>query len=92
MPIFLIINNMNYYSWMKKIHMVRMMIIIVCTWKTINGSLGKPKNLLPLKVQNAIREGKSGHVICHSNLWFNRITRLLGPPQQQFIPIMSMTT
>ncbi len=37
------------------------------------------------------KEGKSRHVICHSNRWSSRITRLLGPLQQQFFPIMSMT-
>jgi hypothetical protein len=52
---------------MKEIYMVRMMIIIVCIRRTISGSFGKPKNLFPLKVQIAIREGKSRHVICHNN-------------------------
>jgi len=37
--------------------MVRTMKIIVYTRRTINGSLGKPKNLSPLKVQNMIKEG-----------------------------------
>jgi hypothetical protein len=36
---------------MKEIHMVKMMKIIVCTKRTISGSLGKPKNLLPLEVE-----------------------------------------
>jgi hypothetical protein len=52
---------------MKEIHMVRMMKIIVYTKRTINELLGRPKNLLPLKVRNAIKEGKSKRVICHIN-------------------------
>jgi hypothetical protein len=47
--------------------MVKMMRIVVYTKRTINGSLGRPKNLLHLKVQNAIKEGKSKHAICHNN-------------------------
>jgi hypothetical protein len=47
---------MSYYSWMKGIHMGKTMIIIVCTWRTIIGSLGKPKNLLLLKVRNVIKK------------------------------------
>jgi hypothetical protein len=46
---------------------VRTMRIIVYIRKTISGSLGKPKNLLPLKVWNVIKEGRSTHVICHNN-------------------------
>jgi hypothetical protein len=38
------LSNKNYYLWMKKIHTIRMMRIIVCTKRTINGS--KP---LPLR-------------------------------------------
>jgi hypothetical protein len=36
---------------MRKIHMVRMMGIIVSTRRTINRSLGSPTNLFSLKVQ-----------------------------------------
>jgi hypothetical protein len=52
---------------MREIHMVKTMKIIVCIRRIISGSLGKPRNLLPLEVQNAIREGKSKHVICHND-------------------------
>ncbi len=44
-------SNKNGYSWTKKIHMVRTMGIIVSIKRTINKSLGRPKNLFPLKVQ-----------------------------------------
>jgi hypothetical protein len=47
--------------------MVKTTRIIVYTRKTISGSFGKPKNLLPLKVQSVIKEGRSGHVICQNN-------------------------
>jgi hypothetical protein len=32
---------------MREIHMVMMMRIIFCTRRIVNGSLGRPKNLLP---------------------------------------------
>jgi hypothetical protein len=51
----------------REIHMVKMMRIIVYIRKTMNRSFGRPKNLLPFKVRNAIREGKSEHIICHTN-------------------------
>jgi hypothetical protein len=47
--------------------MIKMMRIIVYTKRIIGGSLGEPKNLLPFEVQNAIKEGKSKHVICHNS-------------------------
>jgi hypothetical protein len=47
---------MNYYSRRKQIHMIRTMRIIVYTKRTISGLLDRPKNLLPLKVQNMIKE------------------------------------
>jgi hypothetical protein len=52
---------------MREIHMVKTMKIIVCIRRIISGSLGKPRNLLSLEVQNVIREGKSKHVICHND-------------------------
>jgi hypothetical protein len=52
---------------MREIYIVRMMIIIVCTKRTMNGSLGRPKNLLPLEVWSRIRKGRSRSVICHNN-------------------------
>jgi hypothetical protein len=61
------LNSRNYYSWMREIHMVKTMKIIVCIRRIISGSLGKPRNLLSLEVQNVIREGKSKHVICHND-------------------------
>jgi len=61
------LNNMNYYSWTRKIHMVKTMIIIVSTKRTINKSLNKPKNFLPFEVRNAIEEGRSKCVICHNS-------------------------
>jgi hypothetical protein len=47
---------MNYYSRTRKIHTIKTMKIIVYTKRTINGSLDRSKNLLPLEVQNVIRE------------------------------------
>jgi hypothetical protein len=52
---------------MRKIHTVKMMIIIVYNKRTMNWLLGKPKNLLPLKVQSVIREGRSRHIVYHNN-------------------------
>jgi hypothetical protein len=49
---------------MKEIHTVKMMRIIGCTRRTFKGLFGKPKNLLPLEVQNTILKGRSGCVIC----------------------------
>jgi hypothetical protein len=60
-------SSSNFYSWMKKIHTIRMMKIILYTKRTISRSLGRPKNLLPFEVQNMIRKGKSKHVICHNS-------------------------
>jgi hypothetical protein len=40
----------NCYSSMRKFHMVKTMIIILYTKRIINESLGKPKNLFPLKM------------------------------------------
>jgi hypothetical protein len=37
-------------SWMKEIYIIRTMIIILCTKRTINELLGRPKNLFPLEV------------------------------------------
>jgi hypothetical protein len=82
------LSSKNCYSWTREIHMVRTMRIIVCTRRTINRSLGKPKNLLPFKVQSVIKEGRSRSVICHYSIyWSSRIIRLLSPLQQKFIPI-----
>jgi hypothetical protein len=50
-------NSKNSYTWMKKIHMVKTMGIIVYLWRTTNRPLGKPKNLFTLKVWKAIYEG-----------------------------------
>ncbi len=50
-------NNRNGYTWMKEIHMVKMMGIIVYPRRTINMSLGKPKNLFTFEVWKAIYEG-----------------------------------
>jgi hypothetical protein len=59
---------MNYYSWLKEIHKVRTMRIIFYTKRVINGTLGRPKNLLPFKVHNIIKEGRSKHVISLNKL------------------------
>ncbi len=71
--------------------MIKTMKIIVCTKRIVRKLLSKSKNLFPLKVQSAIREGRSRHVICQNSYQFNRIIGLLGPPQQIIIPIKSMT-
>jgi hypothetical protein len=47
--------------------MVKTIRIIVYTKRIISRSFGRPKNLLPLKVQIVIREGKFEHVIYHNN-------------------------
>jgi hypothetical protein len=47
--------------------MVKTIKIIVYTKRTINRSLGRSKNLLPLEAQNMIKEGRSKLVICHNN-------------------------
>jgi hypothetical protein len=43
-------NNKNDYSWMRKIHKIGMMKIIVCANRTISRLLDKPKNLLSFEV------------------------------------------
>jgi hypothetical protein len=52
---------------MREIHMVRTMKIIICIERTIGMLLGRPKNLFPLKVWSAIKEGRSKHEICHNS-------------------------
>jgi hypothetical protein len=52
---------------MKEIHTVKTMRIIVYIRRTINESLGRSKNLLPLEVWNMIKERGSKCVICHNN-------------------------
>jgi hypothetical protein len=42
-------NSKNGYSWMREIHMVKMMGIIVSIGRIINRSLGRPKNLFSFK-------------------------------------------
>jgi len=77
---------------MKKIHTIKMMGIIVYTRRTISRSIGRRKTLLSLEVWKAICERWPRHVICHGCCKSSKITRPLGPPQQKFIPIKSMTT
>jgi hypothetical protein len=48
--------SQNEYPWMRKIHMVKMMGIFVCTWRITNRSLGRPKHHFSLKMQKAICE------------------------------------
>jgi hypothetical protein len=45
------LNNKNYYSWMREIHIVKTMGIIINTKKTIDKSLGKPQNLFSFEVR-----------------------------------------
>jgi len=52
---------------MREIHTIKTMKIIVYTKRTISGSLGKPKNPLPFKVWNVIKEGRFKCVICQNN-------------------------
>jgi hypothetical protein len=85
------LNNMNCYLWTREIHTVRKMKIIVYTKRIINKSLGRPKNLLHLKVWSAIRQGICRCAICHNTYKSSKIIRPLGPFQQKFIPIKSMT-
>ncbi len=42
--------NMNNYSWTKKIHMIKMMGIIVYIKRTINKLFDKPKNLFAFEI------------------------------------------
>jgi hypothetical protein len=84
-------NSGKSYMRMKEIPMVKMMGIIVYPRRTINGSLGKPKNLFTLEVWKAIYEGWPKCVICHIHHKSNTITKPSGLPQQQFIPNKSMT-
>ncbi len=70
-------NNKNNYLWMKKIHIVRMMGIILNAKRTINRSLGRPKNLFSFKVRQAICEGRSECVICQFCNKSNMITQPL---------------
>ncbi len=79
------------YSWTREIHTIGTMGIIISTRRTINMSFGKPKNLFFFEVQKVICERWPRHVIFHNYRKFSKITQPLGPPQQQFIPIRSMT-
>ncbi len=79
----------NSHMRMRKFDMVRLMRLVIRPWRKVDIALGKTKHLLTLEMRNRCHAQGSKSKLGNGYHKLGNIPRKMGPPQKEFIYIMT---